>query len=341
MAGAGRTTATDLKAWLLKEARSVAFFQAIRLLQFAERQERHAGAAESRGSDEPFDWNRLRIRTHLSLAFPESDIESMEVLPGDEGLRITASFFGLYGVASPLPTFYTEDLLDEASQDRSVQRDFIDIFHYALYPLMYGAWAKYRNSFKVLEEGDRGYLDRMMALVGFCDERTRKGFPDMLPLVRYAGLFTQFPRSALGLETMLSDAAGGTPVSIESNVMNRLRIPPDQRLTLGARIGLGVSTYLGQEMEDRMSTFTIRIGPCDVDTFEDLLPHRPGHNRLRFLVRMYLVDPLLSKVELILDKGAVEPARLGGGIWNQLGLDTWSFAGRNDEQVRATFALYS
>jgi len=30
---------------------------------------------------------------------------------------ITATFLGLYGVSSPLPTFYTEDLMDEASQD--------------------------------------------------------------------------------------------------------------------------------------------------------------------------------------------------------------------------------
>jgi len=335
MAGAGRTTAADLKVWLLREARSVAFFQAVRLLRLVDRQQAEDPHA-------PFDWSGLRIRTNLSLAFPENDIEALEALPDGSGLRLTANFFGLYGVSSPLPTFYTEDLLEEASQDKSAQRDFIDIFHFALYPLMYDAWAKYRNAFKVLEEGDADYLNRVMALVGFGDPRTREGLPDVLSLMRYSGLLTQFPRSAMGLETILSDAADGIPVSVESCVPAKLRIPLDQRLELGSRsLTLGVDTYVGQEMDDRMSTINIRIGPTDADSFHDLLPHHGAHNRLRFLVRMYLVDPLRSDVELILEKGAVRPARLGGGLWNQLGLDTWSFAGTHEQEVRTRFALYS
>jgi predicted component of type VI protein secretion system len=89
-----------------------------------------------------------------------------------------------------------------------------------------------------------------------------------------------------------------------------------------------------------MSSVTIRVGPVDADEFHQLIPYQPKHNRLRFLVRMYLIDPLRSNVELILSAGKVQVARLGGHVWNQLGLDTWSFAGRYDSEVRATFALY-
>jgi type VI secretion system protein ImpH len=335
MAGAGRTTAADLKDWLLREARSVAFFQAVRLLRLTDRQQKEDPRAA-------FDWSGLRIRTNLSLAFPENDIEELTPLPDGSGMRLTANFFGLYGVSSPLPTFYTEDLLDEASRDISTQRDFLDIFHFALYPLMYDAWAKYRNAFKVVEEADRDYLDRLLALVGFHDEPTRRDLPKVPSLLRYAGLFTQYPRSAMGLETLLSDAADGTPVSVQTCVATRLLIPADQRTSLGGRgAPLGVSTYLGQEMADRMSTITIRIGPTDADGFHELLPWHEGHNELRFLVRMYLTDPLRSNVELVLERGAVRPARLGGNMWNQLGLDTWSFAGDWDKEVAVNFALYS
>ena len=334
MAGTPGTTAADLKNWVVGEARSIAFFQAIRLLRLA-------AAAEGKPGGRDFDWSRLRIRANLSLAFPERDIETLEELPDDAGHRITANFFGLYGVSSPLPTFYTEDLMEEAGRDASAQRGFIDIFHFALYPLMYDAWGKYANMQKVVEEGDSDYLNRLYALVGFCEPAARAGLPYAHGLLRYAGLLTQFPRSALGLQAMLSDAAEGAPVEVESCVQSKVHIPPDQRITLGSRSArLGQSTFLGQELDDRMSSITIRVGPVDAEEFQRLLPFHPEHNRLRFLVRMYLIDPLRSNVELILKAGKVRSARLGGKVWNQLGLDTWCFAGNYDEEVRVTFALY-
>jgi len=334
MARTPGTTAADLKAWVVGEARTFAFFQAIRLL-------RHASAAEGRSSGRAFDWSRMRVRANLSLAFPEHDIETLEELPGDAGYRITANFFGLYGVSSPLPTFYTEDLMEEASSDRSAQRDFLDIFHYALYPLMYDAWGKYSNMQKVVEEGDAGYLNRLFALVGFCDPGSRAGLPYVHDLLRYAGLFTQYPRSALGLKTLLSDAAEGVRVEIESCVAARMRIPADQLTALGTPTArLGHSAVLGQEVDDRMGTIAIHYGPTDAESFRSLMPHQPAHNRLRFLVRMYLLDPLRTNVRLMLEAGKVQAARLGGNVWNQLGLDTWSFAGSWDEEVAVTFALY-
>ena len=68
---------------------------------------------------------RVRIRPELSLAFPAADVAKVE-RDGDN-LRVTATFLGLYGPSSPLPTFYTEDLMEESSNDESVFRDFLDI----------------------------------------------------------------------------------------------------------------------------------------------------------------------------------------------------------------------
>jgi len=193
-----------------------------------------------------------------------------------------------------------------------------------------------------LEQGDDDSLDRLLALVGFHDKPARQGLPGVTTLLRYSGLLTQFPRSALGLQTLLNDASDGIPVTVESCVPARLLIPADQRTTLGGRSApLGVSAYLGQEMADRMSTITIRIGPTDAASFRQLLPYHDGHNRLRFLVRIYLTDPLRSNVELVLARGEVKPARLGGEDWNQLGLDTWSFSGHHEDEVRVNFSLYS
>ncbi len=56
--------------------------------------------------------DNVRIRPHLGLGFPQRDINHIE-RDASGRYRIEANFFGLYGVTSPLPTFYTEDLIEE------------------------------------------------------------------------------------------------------------------------------------------------------------------------------------------------------------------------------------
>lgn len=332
MAGKTRTTAAHLKARLLKEGERFSFFQAIRLLRLLLREQGVATATP---------WRHIRVRPKLSLAFPETDVDRIEELPDGAGYRVTANFFGLYGVSSPLPTFYTEDVLDETLRDKRAVRDFLDIFHYALYPVLFDAWAKYRQTLKVVEENAADYLDRLFAFVGLGVPGVRAEVPGAYGLLRYAGLLSQFPRSALGLQTLLSDALEGTRVEVISCVERKVSIPPDQRMVLGEnRCALGRNAFLGQELRDRAGSIVIRIGPVEEQRFHELLPGERMHNRVRFLVRFYLVDPLHSEVELVLRAGEVQPTSLGSPAWSRLGLDTWMFSGRHGKEVRAGFALY-
>ena len=78
------------------------------------------------------------------LVFMDNETYEQIELDADGRYRIEANFFGLYGVTSPLPTFYTEDLIDEMRQGHSAGRDFVDILHAALYPLLFRAWEKHR-----------------------------------------------------------------------------------------------------------------------------------------------------------------------------------------------------
>ena len=116
--------------------------------------------------------SHIRVRANLSLGFPDTDIDCIEPMPGrapggDDALRITANFFGLYGVSSPLPTFYTEDLLDDQREGRHARREFFDILHASLYPLLFEAWRKYRLQLRAVEgERRRRALDMLYAFAG-------------------------------------------------------------------------------------------------------------------------------------------------------------------------------
>lgn len=333
MAGQDRGSPSHLKSDLLGKAHKFSFFQVMRLLRlFLHPLER---PGEKKSAEEEY----IRIRPELSLSFPPADVAKIEEGDREKPLFfITTTHLGLYGSSSPLPTFYTEDLLDEAAEDMSVTRDFIDIFNHRLYLLLFRCWGKYRLFLQVIEENNPEVLGKLFCLIGLGEKELRKDLPESYSLIRYTGLFTQFPKSASGLQALLHDGLGKIPVEVIPCVKRVVKIPPDQRLVLGkAGSGLGEESFLGEEIDDRMGKFRLRIGPLKSDPFHSLLPGSVDHQRLAFLTRFYLLDVLEYDIELILAEKEAETISLGGSQWSRLGLDTWVFSLDHLAEVKATF----
>lgn len=333
MAGQDRRPSSHLKSDLLGKAHEFSFFQVMRLLRLS------IPNPESQGFKKSVEEESIRIRPELSLAFPPADVAMIEEVDRERPLYlITATLLGLYGSSSPLPTFYTEDLLDEAAEDMSVTRDFIDIFNHRLYLLLFRCWVKYRLFLQVIEENDPGVLGKLFCLIGLGEQELRRDLPESYSLIRYTGLFTQFPKSASGLQALLHDALGRRPVKVIPCVKRVVKIPLDQRLHLGKPgNGLGEESFLGEEIDDRMGKFRLRIGPLKSDPFHRLLPGSPDHQRLAFLTKFYLLDVYEFDIELILAEKEAKTVSLGGSEWSRLGLDTWVFSLDHLPEVRTIF----
>lgn len=325
---------TDLERELLDGGRRFSFFQAIRLLQ-------SRLPSEQRRSQE-YAFDNIRVRPALSLSFPTADIDQVEKLSNDKSdiYRITATFLGLYGSASPLPTFYTEDLLEERNQDENVSRDFLDIIHHRLYVLFYQGWLKYRHFFQVVEERNNAYLERLYCLLGLGDAKFRDAAGKDHELLRYIGLFTQFPRSAMGLSTLLRDALGGTPVDVVQCVFRRAVIPEGQRLKMGTGGHcLGKNSYLGKEIDDRMGKFRIQVGPLNQADFLRFTPGKEGYAKLVSLTELFVTEPLAFEIELILAANQAETVSLGDPVRSALGVTTWVFSQASLGEVRTRFIV--
>lgn len=332
MAGQDRGSSSHLKSDLLGKSHEFSFFQVMRLLRLIHPLQR---TEEKKSIEEEY----IRIRPELSLSFPPADVAKIEEIDHENPLyQITATLLGLYGSSSPLPTFYTEDLLDEAAEDMSVTRDFIDIFNHRLYLLLFRCWVKYRLYLQVIEENNPEVLGKLFCLIGLGEKELRQGLPESYSLIRYTGLFTQFPKSASGLQTLLHDALGMIPVQVIPCMKRVVKIPPDQRLHLGKPGSvLGEESFIGEEIDDRMGKFQLRIGPLKSDAFHRLLPGSPDHQRLAFLTKFYLLDVFEFDIELILAEKEAKTVSLGGAEWSRLGLDTWVFSLDHLDEVKATF----
>lgn len=345
MAGKNRRSSPDLKTGLaphpahplqsdlVANGPAYTYFQTMRLL----RQCIHAASGQRQNNDDS-----IRVRPALNLAFPAADIEKIDAEPDGDQTRyqVTTNFFGLYGTSSPLPTFYSEDLIAEAGQDESVSRDFIDILHQRLYDLLFQSWLKYRQFFQVAEQKSEPYVERLFCLLGLGDAALRRQIPEAGRLLRYIGLLTQFPRSAAGLETLLKDYLSEVPIALVPCVSRMAAIDDAQRMKIGMTgSALGENTYVGQEIEDRMGKFRIRIGPLTQEDFLRFTPGKPDYERLTALTQLYLVEPLEYDIELILSENQAQTVCLGDPDRAALGVTGWVFSELALGEVSTRFAV--
>jgi len=328
-----RRSPASVTGKLLDNPTAYSFFQAIRLLRL------HTGNCT--GKDlEAFYRDHLRARPQLSLGFPATDLTNIDedVRDGEEHYRLEATFLGLYGASSPLPTFYTEELLDEASNDKSVTRDFVDILNNDFYVQFFRAWCRSRLMVKAIDEKDDSWLERLDCLLGFGHAETRAAVPAECRQYRHIGLMTQYPRSALGLKTYLKDGLELSNVRVEQCVLRKVKIPVDQRFSLGVDINvLGEKSWIGEETEDRKGKCAVVVRDLDAIRYHDLLPGWEDGEILDNMVRGYLVEPYEYDLVLEMRPGEAHTAILGGEMWGGLGCDTWIFSGERLDHAEATF----
>jgi type VI secretion system protein ImpH len=305
-----------------KEPWEFDFFAAMRVLERAHKDRKPVGL-ESPPTEEV-----ARLRPHLSMAFPPSQI--VEFLPEDDERPVpvlTTTFFGLYGISGVLPTLYTQMMMDLVRDVRGPERrslrDFLDLFNHRFLSLFYRSWEKYR--FHVpYERGDARndakpdtFTLAMKSLVGLgtpgvnnrLEIRGRSTAKDVdlvqwgeaattapllakiddLALLYYSGFFVQRPRNASNLQAILADYFG-LPVQVELFRGQWLNIPVERQTQLGMGGRLGVDTVAGERTWNVESRFRIRLGPLRYAQFANLIPDpEPEAKRKLFFVVAQMV----------------------------------------------------
>jgi len=330
------------------------FFPAVWLLErFAAR------GTPAVGKLGPVSAERFRFRPDTSMAFPATDVRRVAVWDALSGVgsvyQVDVTFMGLYGVATPLPLHYAVDVLrsveqppprgtgatpeptpsaDEGGAAGSPLRDFLDLFHHRLISFFYRSWLKYRfeRSFALSALDDvAGYLLWFIGCAPGVDRETLGVAP--LRLVRYAGLLTQRPRSAISLAGMLRDYWEDPSIRVESCVGRWVRVARADQNRLGeANSSLGSNVTIGEHVYDLNGTFIVRIGPMDWERYVSLLPDGTRSAETRALIRYYCMDPLAWTVELTLRAGEAPATRIASGeSAGRLGYTSWLRTGELPE----------
>jgi type VI secretion system protein ImpH len=290
----------DLSNYLIHHKHQFSYYQLMRLLRVL-----------SDHSDESL-YERTYIKSPLDFGFPASPISELTIEKNNESkpfFSLTTSILGLYGPGSPLPSYYTEDLMDVEEEGLTSGRAFLDMLQARLYQLLFESSRKYNLTQSIHEYHENSTLNRLFCMTGFGLRSIRQavyGTTDTdttsQELIRYMGLLSQFPKSALGLQTILRDALKTKAINIKTSISQEIDIPDDQLNVLGERNNtLGEDSIIGETVTDRMGRFRISIGPIQEEAFYQFLPGNKGYETIMRLTGIYLVDHFNFDIEIIVN----------------------------------------
>ena len=324
------------------------FFQAVRILEH--------WFGQQGLSQESAIASYLRFRNTLSLAFPASEIEALQVeldgVPASERLSeaelaaalaegrltrlsITPSFMGFLGGGGTLPAHYTESIAAHQLYLRDDSpRAFLDIFSNRALALFYQAWRKYRLEFKHTPEQDDGFLPVLKSLAGIGQRGLGKRLQDDRAnvldetLAYYAGTLRHRPASAAMIRNVLEEYFG-VPFAIEQFVGGWYEVPADQRSCLGGgNAVLGVTAMAGSRVWQRDLCMRVVVGPLCRRDFARFLPRGSAAAALEKFLTMFTSTTLEYEVQVVLRAEDVQRMQLqdeqDGG---QLGWNTFLVSG--------------
>lgn len=254
----------------------------------------------------------VRFRPHPGMGFPASEIRGAEApehphLPPT--VRIT--FMGLYGVESPLPTHYIDDIAQQR-EGYEATADFLDIFNHRLIAQYYRIWRKYSYPATFEAGGQDRTSQYLLGLAGLgipgCAQNIAtpvSRFLALLPVMLLPG------RTAEGLTSLVSLLAPGTRSRIWHH--DRRRIPLKTPLTMNVRqpVSLKGRPVMGNHATDVNGQVLLQLATESAQEAQGWLPGGQLHTDLMALLHVWLGSRLDVRLQLRVDRSLLPDARLG------------------------------
>ncbi|MBL0941809.1 MAG: type VI secretion system baseplate subunit TssG [Alphaproteobacteria bacterium] len=338
MAAKQRRQVSSLKGSLIesfyKEPFAYEFHQAIKLLEMIYPEAVPLGEGVLPGKE------AVQLKSRIFLSAPANELYSLE--PGDAGAKslpkLSINFFGIAGLQGPLPTPYTELILERISQKDTALRDFLDIFNHRLASILHRIRKKHWVGLDTLPVHKSHIGQALLAFSGALPEASAEDVGiNPRNLLFYAGLLWQQPRSGAALAAILSDYFEAQ-VKVQPFKGRWLNLDPTQTTIIspeGQFNILGQGASLGTKVWDILTGIKIKIGPLNETKFRDFLKNGEAYPFLIRLAKLFLPKNYHFEINLIMKAANVLPTSLNGK--SALGWTSWLChhpRKNDDDQVR-------
>ncbi|MGL1933403.1 MAG: type VI secretion system baseplate subunit TssG [Fibrobacterales bacterium] len=316
----------NLEEQLISESYDYNFFQSVHLIE---------SYLVKQGSSNSFrssmrNRELIQFKTDNSISFPGNDVVSVEKDPKSGGYTLSLSFMGLYGVSSPLPSYFTEPL-NRGREEFAPLRKFLDIFSHRVYSLFYQSWKKYRYQIQYNPKRPDDYSKALYTLIGRTAQTTHApespAYRKEMARLSLSKQVFQRVRSSANLKRTLQHYFAFPKVAVRQFAPKEINNPAP--CTIGHSRAILGGSVLGSKIIDRTGAFQVDIGPLSHTQFQRFLPDSTGElgvlrGEVKKLVEDFLDAPLEYGITVALDHTDTECMKeettLGSGA---LGWNTW------------------
>ena len=254
----------------------------------------------------------VRFRPHPGMGFPNGEIKSIEIAEGSDcqPTIIRTTFLGLYGVTSPLPSAYIDDIVQKREGYQAVT-DFLDIFNHRLTTQFYRIWKKHAYPASFAAGGGDSTSHYLLGLVGL-------GMPGSeaqigTPISRFLALLgvLRLPtRNAEGIGALVKLLAPNTLATLSRHDPLRILLEFPLRLSCRQPVLLNNHPVLGNYATDVNSQVLLTLSTPDPTEARSWFPQGQLHQDLLALMHVYLGSRLNVRLRLKIPRSQLIDAQL-------------------------------
>lgn len=277
----------------------------------------------------------VRFRPDPGMGFPAGELKAIET-DEEHPLRpatVRTRLLGLYGVDSPLPTAFLDDIAQRREGHEALEA-FLDIFNHRIFTQFYRIWRKYSYPATFEAGGSDAASQCLLGLIGLGIPGTAEQIAT--PVSRFLALLgvMRLPtRNAEGIAALVKLLAPATRVQVSPHWPQKIPLAQPASLSTNRPVSLSQGTPLGSVGHDANSQLHLALFTEDPEEARGWLPGSPLHNDLLVLLRVYLGWRCTAKLELSLPVCSLPepvlgraPVRLGMTGVLGLGGDAGRFA---------------
>lgn len=303
------TLALSQKIW------RVNFYRFCQLLEQTDPDAPLLGATSHPGTDP------VRFRPWPGMGFPVSELKRVETDEDSPDLppTVRTTFLGMYGVDSPLPGNYLDDIAQRRDGHEATSA-FLDIFSHRITTQYYRIWRKYAYPATFEAGGGDATSQCLLGLVGLGIPGTAAHVAT--PVSRFLALLgtMRLPtRNAEGIRALVSLLAPDTQALVTPH--DPVKVPIERRAGLAAdsRVPLWQRATLGKTAKESGSRVLLTLVTRNPQEAEGWLPGGHYHTDLLALLRVYLGYRSDARLRLTVPVSLLPEPRLGKTRRIQLG----------------------
>lgn len=275
----------------------------------------------------------VRFRPDPGMGFPASELRAIETDANRprRSATVRTRLLGLYGVDSPLPTAFLDDIAQRREGHEALE-GFLDIFNHRIFTQFYRIWRKYSYPATFEEGGSDNTSQCLLGLIGLGIPGTATRIAT--PVSRFLALLSvmRLPtRNAEGILALVSLLAPNTRVKVTPHWPQKIPLARPASLSSQYPVSLSQGTPLGAMGHDANSQLHLALFTEDQQEARGWLPGGQLYNDLLVLLRVYLGWRCTARLQLSLPMASLPQPVLGAapvllGMTGVLGTGGWRAA---------------